>query len=55
MVPRKKKRGGAASIIPPIDPNSQLPFYGNYTSVVSEYDLLYLVEIDILPSKELCS
>ena len=53
MVPRKKKQGGAASIMPPINPNSQLPFYGNYTSFVSEYDLLYLVEIGILPSNEL--
>jgi hypothetical protein len=30
-------------------------FYGNYASVVSESDLLHLVEIGVLPSKDLCS
>jgi hypothetical protein len=55
MAPRKKKYGSIVPVIPPIDPNSQLPFCGNYTSVVSESDLLHLVEISVLPSKELCS
>jgi hypothetical protein len=41
--------------IPPIDPNNQLPFGGNHVSVVSEDDLLHLVEIGVLPPKELCS
>jgi hypothetical protein len=42
-------------VIPPIDPNSQLPFAGNRMSVVSEPDLLHLVSIAVLPPKELCS
>jgi hypothetical protein len=41
--------------IPLMDPNSQLPFCGNYASVVLETDLLHLVEVGVLPSKELCS
>jgi hypothetical protein len=41
--------------IPPIDPNCQLPFCGNYTSVFSKTDLLHLVEVIVLSSKELCS
>jgi hypothetical protein len=41
--------------IPSIDPNSQLPFCGNYASIVSESDLLHLVEVGVLPRKELCS
>jgi hypothetical protein len=55
MAPRKKKHGSVVPVIPPIDPNSQLPFSGNYASVVSESDLLHLVEIGVLPSNELCS
>jgi hypothetical protein len=55
MAPRKKKQGSAAPVIPPIDPNSQLPFCDNYASVVFEFDLLHLVKIGVLPSKELCS
>jgi hypothetical protein len=55
MAPRKKKPGSVVPIIPLINPNSQLSFYGNYASVASESDLLHLVEIDVLPSKELCS
>lgn len=42
-------------VIPPIDPNSQLPFYGNYAFIVSKTNLLHLVEIGVLSSKELCS
>jgi hypothetical protein len=42
-------------IIPPIDPNSQLPFVGNHMSVISEFDLLCLVDVRVLPPKELCS
>ena len=38
-----------------IDPNSQLPFCGNYTSIVSESDLLHLVQVGVLPPKELSS
>jgi hypothetical protein len=41
--------------IPPVDPNSQLPFYGNYAFVVLETDLLCLIEVGVLSSKELCS
>jgi hypothetical protein len=43
------------AIIPPIDPNSQLPFAGNHMSVISEFDLLRLVDVGVLPPKELCS
>jgi hypothetical protein len=55
MAPKKRKQSAAIPVIPPIDPNSQLPFVGNHVSVVSEADLLHLVEIGVLPPKELCS
>jgi hypothetical protein len=55
MVPKRKSQNSTASIIPPIDPNSQLPFAGNHMSIVSESDLLHLVSIGVLPPKELCS
>jgi hypothetical protein len=43
------------AIIPPIDPNNQLPFASNHMSIISESDLLHLVETGVLPPKELCS
>jgi hypothetical protein len=43
------------AIIKPIDPNSQLPFAGNHMSVISEFDLLCLVDVGVLPPKELYS
>jgi hypothetical protein len=52
MASRKRKQGAAMPDIPPIDPNT---FYGNYASVISETDLLHLIEVSVLPSKELCS
>jgi hypothetical protein len=55
MAPKRKSQSSSAAIIPPIDPNSQLPFTGNHMSVVSESDLFHLVSIGVLPSKELCS
>jgi hypothetical protein len=55
MVPKRKNQNSAAVVIPPIDPSSQLPFAGNHMSVVSESDLLHLVDVGILPPKELCS
>jgi hypothetical protein len=55
MAPKRKNQHFAAVVIPPIDPNSQLPFASNYMSVVSESDLLHLVDVGILPPKELCS
>jgi hypothetical protein len=55
MVPKQKKQSSAAAVIPPIDPNSQLPFAGNHMSVVSESDLLHLVDVGVLPPKEVCS
>jgi hypothetical protein len=55
MAPRKKKRGNTIPFIPLIDPNNQLPFYCKYASIVSESDLLHLVEIGVLSLKELCS
>jgi hypothetical protein len=55
MAPKRKNQNSAAVVIPPIDPNSQLPFAGNHMSVVSESDLLHLVDVGILPPKELCS
>jgi hypothetical protein len=55
MAPKRKRQSVAAPIVPPIDPNSQLPFAGNHMFVISESDLLHLVEIGVLPPKELCS
>jgi hypothetical protein len=55
MAPKRKNQNSAAVVIPPIDPNSQLPFAGNHMSVVSESNLLHLVDVGILPPKELCS
>jgi hypothetical protein len=55
MAPKRKASSSSIAVIPPIDPNSQLPFAGNHMSVVSESDLLYLVSIRVLPPTELCS
>ena len=55
MAPKRKNQNSVAVLIPPIDSNSQLPFAGNHMSVVSESDLLHLVDVGILPPKELCS
>jgi hypothetical protein len=55
MAPKRKRQSTVAAIIPPIDPNSQFPFAGNHMSVISESDLLHLVEIGVLLPKELCS
>jgi hypothetical protein len=55
MAPKRKNQNSAAMVIPSIDPNSQLPFAGNHMSVVSESDLLRLVDVGVLPPKELCS
>jgi hypothetical protein len=55
MAPKRKNQNSAAVVIPPIDPNSQLPFTSNHMSVVSESDLLHLVDVGVLPPKELCS
>jgi hypothetical protein len=48
MAPKRKASSSSVAIIPPIDPNSQLPFAGNHMSVVSESDLLHLVSIGVL-------
>jgi hypothetical protein len=55
MAPKWKRQSSTVAIIPPIDPNSQLPFAGNHMSVISEYYLLHLVDVGVLPPKELCS
>jgi hypothetical protein len=55
MAPKRKTQSSSVATIPPIDPNSQLPFAGNHMSVVSESDLLHLVSIRVLPPKQLCS
>jgi hypothetical protein len=55
MAPKRKRQSTAAAFIPPIDPNSQLPFADNHMSVISESDLLHLVEVGVLLPKELCS
>jgi hypothetical protein len=55
MAPKQKNQNSATVVIPPIDPNSQLSFAGNHMSVVSESDLLCLVDVGVLPPKELCS
>jgi hypothetical protein len=53
MAPKRKASSSSVAIIPPIDPNSQLPFIGNHMSIVSESDLLHLVSVGVLPPKEL--
>jgi hypothetical protein len=55
MAPKRKNQNSTAMVIPPIDPNNQLPFAGNHMSVVSESDLLRLVDVGVLPPKKLCS
>jgi hypothetical protein len=55
MAPKRKRQSVATPIIPPIDPNNQLPFTGNHMSIISESDVLHLVETGVLPPKELCS
>jgi hypothetical protein len=55
MAPKRKASSSSDAVIPPIDPNSQLPFAGNHMSLVFESDLLHLVSIGVLPLKELCS
>ena len=55
MAPKWKRQSATVPIIPPIDPNNQLPFAGNHMSIISESDLLHIVETGVLPPKELCS
>jgi hypothetical protein len=55
MAPKQKNQSSTATIIPPIDPNSQLTFAGNHMSIVSESDLLHLVDVGVLLPKQLCS
>jgi hypothetical protein len=55
MAPKRKRQSIVVPIIPPIDPNNQLPFAGNHMSIISVSDLLHLVETGVLPPKELCS
>jgi hypothetical protein len=55
MAPKWKWQSTVAAIIPPIDPNSQLLFTGNHMSIISESDLLHLVEVGVLLPKKLCS
>jgi hypothetical protein len=51
MAPKRKNQNSIAVLIPPIDSNSQLPFAGNHMSVVSESDLLHLVELEFFLRK----
>jgi hypothetical protein len=51
MAAKRKSQNSAVAIIPPIDPNSQLPFAGNHMSVVSESDLLHLVSSEFFPRR----
>jgi hypothetical protein len=53
MAPRRKIKGSSVDMIPPINPNSQLPFCGNYKSSISESELLRLVRMVVFPPKEL--
>jgi hypothetical protein len=55
MAPKRKSQNSSTAIIPPINPNSQLPFAGNHMYVVFESYLLHLVSVGVLPLKELCS
>jgi hypothetical protein len=54
MAPKKKRQSVAVPITLPIDPNSQLPFAGSHMSIISEVDLLHLIETCVLLPKELC-
>jgi hypothetical protein len=54
MALKRKRQSTATAIIPPIDPNSQLPFAGNHMCVILESDLLHLVTVGVLLPKELC-
>jgi hypothetical protein len=51
MAPKRKNQSSVAAVIPPIDPKSQLSFAGNHMSVVSESDLLNLVDVGVLLPK----
>jgi hypothetical protein len=53
IVPKKRKQSAVIPVIPPTVPNSQLPFAGNHVLVVSEADLLHLVEIGVLSPKRI--
>ena len=55
MAPKRKNQSSVVVVIPPIDPNSQLSFAGNHMSIVLKSDLLHLVDVGVLPPKELCS
>jgi hypothetical protein len=55
MAPKRKRQSAIAPIIPPIDPNSQLPFVGNHMFIICESDLFHFVETRVSPPKELCS
>jgi hypothetical protein len=55
MAPKRKRHNTVAAIIPPIYPNSQLPFASNHMSIISESDLLHLVEVGVSLPKELCA
>jgi hypothetical protein len=48
MAPKRKAASSSAAVIPPIDPNSQLPFAGSHMSIISEAELLHLVSIGVL-------
>jgi hypothetical protein len=45
MAPKRKRQSVVALIIPPIDPNSQLPFSGNHMSIISESNLFTLLRL----------
>jgi hypothetical protein len=55
MALKRKRQSSTVAIIPPIDPNSQIPFAGNHMSIISEFDLLHLVDVGVLLPKEICS
>jgi hypothetical protein len=51
MAAKRKRQSVVAPIIPPIDPNNQLPFTGNHMSIISESYLFHLVETGVFPQK----
>jgi hypothetical protein len=55
MAPKRKRQSSVVAIFPPIDPNNQLPFTGNHMPIISEFDLLHLVDVGVLLPKEICS
>jgi hypothetical protein len=57
MASKRKKTtnqyGNLVNYIPPFDPNSQILFCAFFASSITESNLLHLVDMSVLPPKEL--